>query len=54
MPAEQTEEWPCQPDDGHQHEFTDDFDGLPDTGTDAYTVMCRKCGALSAVDPGEE
>ncbi len=47
-----TEEYPNEPDDGHEHDWTDDAD-LPDTGTaDVVTVICTRCGMLSVADAG--
>lgn len=44
--------YPHEPDDGHDHEFSAEGD-LPDTGTDAVTVICVLCGILSAEDAAD-
>jgi len=42
-------EYPNDPDDGHEHEWTDAED--IDTGTDANAIICIRCGLLTADEP---
>jgi hypothetical protein len=46
------EEYPNEPDDGHECDFGP-AEGV-DTGTDADAVVCKLCGCLSALDLEDE
>jgi hypothetical protein len=52
MMFEDREEYPNDPDDGHEHDY-EDAEGI-DTGTDADAIVCKKCGELSAREPSDD
>ena len=41
-------DYPNDPDDGHEHDWTH-ADGI-DTGTDADAYVCMRCGLVTAED----